>query len=166
MVQGWCEARLCDRAVPLLSSSSCFYVCNDARERKGDRLLFWGFSWPSALAQRGFQAQRGRGHRLPVCRPERLLPIYAGAQRGEFMVEKRLINPGEPLVVGKGDRLLFDTAYRYLSLLKGSCPLFSRVMRPLRLSDSRAGSEGGVSTPTRTDTTGWPGSRQIGRAHV
>ena len=68
--------------------------------RKGDRLLFWGFSRPSAVPHRGLQAQGGRGHRLPVGCPEGLLPIHAGAQGREFMIDERLINPREP--VGRG----------------------------------------------------------------
>ena len=59
------------------------------REGKGDRLLFRGFSRPSARAQRGLQAQGGGDHRLPVCGPEGLLAVHAGAQRGEFMIEER-----------------------------------------------------------------------------
>lgn len=49
------------------------------------------------MSQRGFQAQRGCDHRLPVRRSEGLLPIYAGAQGGKFMSNERLIDPLEPL---------------------------------------------------------------------
>ena len=72
-------------------------VTNDASHGEWKRLLFLGFSWSSALAQRGFQAQGGRGHRLPVCCPEGLLPIHAGAEGREFMIEQGLIDPLEPL---------------------------------------------------------------------
>lgn len=68
----------------------------DAWRRKGDRPFFEGFSWPSALAQGGFQAQGGGDHRLPVCGSEGLLAVHAGAQRGEFMIEEQLIDPLEP----------------------------------------------------------------------
>ena len=66
-------------------------------KKKVSRLLFRGFSWPSALAEGRFQAQGGGDHRLPVCGPEGLLPIHTGAQRGEFMIEERLIDPLEPV---------------------------------------------------------------------
>jgi len=75
------------------------FSINDGK-RKGDRLLFWGFSWTPALAQRGLQVQGGRGHCLPVCCPEGLLSIHTGVQGGEFMVEERLIDPLEP--AGRG----------------------------------------------------------------
>ena len=64
---------------------------------KKKRLLFRGFSWPSALAQGRFQAQGGGDHRLPVCCPEGLLAIHAGAERGAFMIEEGLINTREPV---------------------------------------------------------------------
>ena len=68
-----------------------------SEEEKGIRLLFRGFSWPSALAQRGLQAQRGGDGGLPVYCPEGLLPIHTGAQGGEFMIDERLIDPREPV---------------------------------------------------------------------
>ena len=49
------------------------------------------------MSQRGFQAQRGRDHRLPVRRSEGLPAIHTGAQGGEFMINERLINLREPL---------------------------------------------------------------------
>lgn len=47
--------------------------------------------------ERGRETKCGGGGRLPVCRPEGLLPIDAGAQHGEFTIEERLIDPLEPL---------------------------------------------------------------------
>jgi len=66
------------------------------RRGKGDRLLFWRVSWPTARTQRGVQAQSSRDGELPVCGSEGLLPIHAGAQSGEFMLEERLIDPRQP----------------------------------------------------------------------
>lgn len=72
-------------------------VRQSVRGRKGDRLLFGRRPRATASPQRGLQAQGGRDGRLPVCRPEGLLPIHAGAQRGEFMIKEGLIDPREPL---------------------------------------------------------------------
>jgi hypothetical protein len=49
------------------------------------------------LAQGRFQAQGGGDHRLPVCYPEGLLAVHTGAERGEFMIEERLVDPLEPV---------------------------------------------------------------------
>ena len=51
------------------------------------------------MLQRGFQAQHGRDHRVPVRRSERLLAVHTGAQDGEFMINERLINPRTGKVV-------------------------------------------------------------------
>lgn len=65
--------------------------------RKGDRLLFGRFTGSPAWAQRGVQAQGSRDSGLPVGCSEGLLPIHAGAQGGEFMIDERLINPRKPV---------------------------------------------------------------------
>ena len=67
------------------------------KEGKGDRRLFWQLPWAATSPQGGFQAPCGRGHCLPVCRAEGLLPIHTGAQGGEFMINERLINPVGPV---------------------------------------------------------------------
>lgn len=54
------------------------------------------FAGPSAWAEGRFQAQGGGDGRLPVGGPKRLLPIYTGAECGEFMREERLVNPRQP----------------------------------------------------------------------
>jgi hypothetical protein len=43
------------------------------------------------------QAKGGRKNRLPVCRPERRLPIHSGAQGDEFMLNEWVMDPRERL---------------------------------------------------------------------
>jgi hypothetical protein len=51
--------------------------------------------WDAASPHGGLQTKRHRNGRLPVCRPERLLSVDAGAQHGEFLLEER-IEPAMP----------------------------------------------------------------------
>lgn len=53
--------------------------------------------WMSSSSEYGRKAKRGGGGHLPICRSEGLLPIDAGGQHGEFIVEEWLIDLLEPL---------------------------------------------------------------------
>lgn len=56
---------------------------SSGRNGKGDRLLFWSSVGPPAWPQRGGEPEQRGDPRLPVCSPEGLLPIHAGAQRDQ-----------------------------------------------------------------------------------
>lgn len=53
----------------------------------GYRLLFWQLPWATASPQGGLQTPRGREGGSPVFRLQGLLPIDAGPEHCEFMIE-------------------------------------------------------------------------------
>jgi hypothetical protein len=104
---------------------------------KSGGLFFWQFPRTPSYAERGREAECDRDGRLPVCRPKGLLPVYPGAQHGEFMIEERVIDPLVPFGE-EGVRNHFAARGRELVHLVFSVCLVCLVRRMRETSQPRA----------------------------
>jgi len=62
-------------------------------KKKRARYFSAVFAGRPRLLKGSFQPKCRRDRRTPIFLSKRLLPVYVGAQRREFMVKERLINP-------------------------------------------------------------------------